>query len=152
MNIYSVIKKDHDEARTMMEQILALPDTRVRLRIFEQLKVAILSHAKSEEKTFYQALKATGDKELTDEVPHFKEEHKEVESLFEQIEKLDSNSPLWWERFGELRQALLHHMKEEEKEVFPEAKKEIESAEASELGERMEVMEDKEKAKLKEVA
>ena len=68
MNIYTKIKKDHDEARDMMERILETQDGTARLELFAELKVAILSHAKAEERTFYNALKAAND-ELAEETP-----------------------------------------------------------------------------------
>ena len=149
MNIFSKIKKDHDEARGMMDTILATQKSAPRIELFKQLKIAILSHAKSEEKTFYEALKEN-DKEWAEEIPHFKHEHKEAEDLFEEIEKLGAEESLWWEKFGELRKALMHHMEEEEKRVFKDVKPEIPSEEAKELGARMDMLEEKEKAKLEE--
>lgn len=148
MNIYSIIKQDHDQAREIMDEIIVNPPIKKRLALFEELRVAILSHAKAEEKTFYEALKQEGDEDLKEEVPHFVKEHKEAEKLFDEIERIDPGSHLWWERFGELRKALTHHMEEEEKEVFPQAKQEIDTSEATELGQRMETLEEKQKQKL----
>lgn len=149
MNIYTKIKKDHDEARDMMERILETQDGPTRLELFGQLKVAILSHAKAEERTFYNALKAAND-DLAEETPHMKHEHKEVEELFHEIDQIETGNHMWWEKFGEARQALLHHMEEEEKEIFKEAKKEISGEDASELGERMEAIEEKLKPEIEE--
>lgn len=148
MNIFTLIKKDHDEARGIMDEILATPDMYTRKRLFHELKIAILSHAKSEEETFYKSLRKNGDKEMKNEIPHFKEEHQTVEKLFGEIEKYDFHEYMWWEKFGELRQALMHHMKEEEKEVFPDAKKEIPKKEAKELGTEMEELEEDKKEEL----
>lgn len=149
MNIYSLIKKDHDEAREIMDEIMAAKDNPDECeQLIEELKLAILSHAKSEEKVFYSALKETGEKELAEEVPHFIKEHKEVEQLFDEICEMEATDPLWWERFGEIRMGLLHHMEEEEQEVFREAKQEIESREAKELGMEMEELEEKVKQRL----
>lgn len=152
MNIFNIIKRDHDEARAIMDEILETPDADERYELFQQLKVAILSHAKSEEETFYKSLRKNGDKDMKEDIPHFKEEHQEAEQLFEEIEQLDLDEYMWWEKFGELRKALTHHMKEEEKEVFPEAKKDIPQAEAKELGEEMEEMEEEMKEELETAA
>ncbi|NBO19489.1 MAG: hypothetical protein EBV03_09760 [Proteobacteria bacterium] len=149
MNIYSLIKKDHDEAREIMEEIMAAKDNPDECeQLIEELKVAILAHAKSEEKIFYSALKETGEEELVEEVPHFIKEHKEVEQMFEEIGELEATDPLWWERFGAIRQALMHHMEEEEQDVFKEAKQEIKAEEAKELGMEMEELEEKVKQRL----
>ncbi|MGE0755349.1 MAG: hemerythrin domain-containing protein [Alphaproteobacteria bacterium] len=145
MNIFNKIKKDHDEAREIMDKILKTPQVKKRQELFGQLKVAILSHAKSEEETFYKSLRKNGDKEMKEEIPHFKEEHEEVEKLFKSIEKLDPDDYMWWEQFGELRKALTHHMKEEEEDVFPDARKDIPKTEAQEIGEEMADIEEEEK-------
>lgn len=147
MNIFTLIKRDHDEARDLMDQIIKTEAAASRLELYEKLKTSILAHAKSEEKTFYNALK-NADDELAEETPHMKKEHKEAEDLFKEIDALEPDYYLWWEKFGELRKALTHHMEEEEKEIFPEAKKEIPTGEAKELGEEMEELEDAMKAKL----
>jgi hemerythrin superfamily protein len=146
MNIFTKIKKDHDEARDIMDEILETPEAEERLELFSQLKIAILSHAKSEEKTFYEALKESD--ELAEEVPYLKHEHKDAENLFNEIDELDADDTMWWEKFGEVRKALMHHMEEEEKKIFKDAKEEIPSDEAKELGERMDELEEKEKDKL----
>lgn len=151
MNIFSLIKKDHDNARTLMNRILDTRQAQPRLALFEELKTAILSHAKSEEKTFYKALKNEVE-DWAEEVPHLTAEHKDVEKLFAEIDKQSPESPLWWEKFGEVRNALLHHMEEEEKEIFKDAKKEIHVAEGKELGEEMEELEEKAKARLEAAA
>jgi hemerythrin superfamily protein len=148
MNIFAKIKRDHDEARDVMEKILDTKNADSRIPLFQKLKVAILSHAISEEKTFYKELKKTDD-ELAQEVPYLKHEHKDAEALFEEIEELDPNSNQWWEKFGELRKALTHHMEEEEEKIFKDARKEIPKDIAKELGETMEDLEEKEKVKLK---
>ena len=148
MNIFNKIKTDHQEARDIMDNIIKTRDNDERFELFQQLKVAILSHAKSEEKTFYKALNV--NRELKDETPHLKHEHKDAENIFHEIDKEKLNSPEWWEKFGEVRKALLHHMEEEEKEIFPEARKEIDAERAKELGEEMEELQEAIKPEIQE--
>lgn len=148
MDIYTLIRRDHDNARDLMDKIIGTEDSRTRLKLFEQLKVAILAHAKAEEKTFYDAMNHSGDKELAEETPHFRKEHKEAEKLFAEVEACNPCDSHWWEKFGELKKTLTHHMEEEEKEIFPTAKKDIPADEAEELGEAMEQLEAKAKRRL----
>lgn len=153
MNIYSLIKKDHDQARDLMEDIMkAKDDPDECIEMIQELKVAILAHAKSEEKTFYEAIKDSGDEQLSDRVPEFRKEHREVEEMFAEIENMDPEDQLWWEKFGEIRQALHHHMEEEEKQVFREAKQDIPKEEAKELGHEMEMLEERLKDRLQSQA
>lgn len=153
MNIYALIKKDHEEARDMMEEILAARDRpRECEELIRELKTAILAHAKSEEKTFYSALKKAADAQLAEEVPHLKKDHKQVEMLFEKIDSLKAGDALWWETFGEIRMGLLHHMEEEEKEIFKEARQEFDAQDAQDMGEEMRELEEKWKQQLEREA
>jgi hemerythrin-like domain-containing protein len=65
---------------------------------------------------------------------HSVSEHKEAADILEELEEMEFSSPGWLARFRSLRQALEHHMDEEEDEVFALAKKLIPADEAKEIG------------------
>jgi hemerythrin superfamily protein len=136
MDIYNVIQKDHEEAKGIMQKIMSARSETTRKRLLDELMVAIEVHAKTEEQTFYEALRQ--HEETREKAEHGKEEHETVEQLFAQIAKVKPENDKWLILFGEIKMALEHHMKEEEEEMFEKARKVLASSEAKELGKQME--------------
>jgi hemerythrin superfamily protein len=119
MNVYEVLKQDHQEARNLFQEIEGLGPSNTRQQLFLKLKDLLTRHQKAEEKVFYPKLqdrKQTHD--LIEEAVH---EHHEAEHLIEEIEALPPDSDQWLQAVQRLRQAVEHHVQEEENEVFPKA-------------------------------
>lgn len=135
-DIFTVIKNDHDKAKDIMADIMVTNDIEERLDLLDELKQEILLHAKTEEATFYRRMKQE-DKEMREEMDHAKKEHETVEKFFREIGRLDPELGEWFVKFGQIRQALEHHMMEEEEEIFPEARKMLDRQEALQLGQDM---------------
>jgi hemerythrin-like domain-containing protein len=58
-----------------------------------------------------------------DNARHSVAERKELDDCVEQLEGYDMSGPQWIQTARDLRERLLHHFDEEEKEVFPVAGK-----------------------------
>ncbi len=58
-----------------------------------------------------------------DAARHSVAEHKELDDFVEQLDEYDMSGPQWIQTARELRERLLHHLDEEETEVFPVAGK-----------------------------
>lgn len=144
MDIFSYIKKDHRKVSEMFEELLAAHATHRRKSLFDQIKEELIIHSKSEEATFYKTLER--DSELKAKLAHANKEHDEIEKYLESISNLSPESDKRLVMIGELKHAVEHHVNNEEKNIFPEAKKILSDEEARELAEEM----DKLKTKLKE--
>jgi Hemerythrin HHE cation binding domain len=78
-------------------------------------------HAQIEEEIFYPAVRAAiEDEDLMDEA---EVEHGSAKDLIAQLESMDSNDELYDARFTVLGEYINHHVKEEQDEMFPKAKK-----------------------------
>ena len=59
MSIYTYLKKDHEEIKSLMDRVKLLGEEEPAERnsLFNQLKQLIVVHSKAEEKAFYDPLK-----------------------------------------------------------------------------------------------
>ena len=72
---------------------------------------------------------------MRDEARHSVAEHKEIDDrLGELIEMNDFASDKWTERFNKLRERYLHHIDEEEEEMFAKADELMSASQEEKLG------------------
>lgn len=96
---------------------------------------ALTIHTQIEEELFYPALRDAGvENDLLDEA---KVEHVGVKRLVGELETMEPGDELYDAKVKVLSEYVKHHVKEEETEMFPDAKKS--DVDLDELGERMEV-------------
>ncbi|WP_419419037.1 hemerythrin domain-containing protein [Legionella sp. D16C41] len=133
MTIFTYLKKDHRVAKDLINKILNLKSdaTEERDDLFNQLKKEIIIHSKAEEKVFYKPLEK--EAATKGEIPHAEEEHAEVEEMLERLSDKSLNGAAWSQLFKKMAHSLLHHIEEEENEIFADAKKELTSEEAQKM-------------------
>ncbi len=138
MDIYSYIQRDHRKVAELMDDLLAINLSAVQLNIFDRIKTELELHAASEEQTFYAALEEASRKaNVEDRVVHAKADHDEVRGLLIWLSTESIAGPLWMEKFGELKHAVEHHVKEEEGEIFGKARNLLTQAQANQLARDM---------------
>ncbi|HSX54419.1 MAG TPA: hemerythrin domain-containing protein [Sphingomonas sp.] len=125
--IFAELKRDHDRHRDLLERIASAdPDSKDRAALFEQLRVELQAHAAAEEESLYATMLARPD--LRDEARHSVSEHKEIDDFLGELVEADPSSDKWAKTFKELRHRYLHHIDEEEEEMFPAASKDLDDA------------------------
>lgn len=122
MTIFESIRSDHETQRTLIEILTATEgDSDGRREVWPKLKRELEAHAAAEERYFYVPLM---EHDLTqDAARHSVAEHKELDDFVEQLENYDMSGPKWLPTAKDLCERLIHHLDEEEKEVFPVAGK-----------------------------
>jgi hemerythrin superfamily protein len=135
MQVYNVLKQEHDEAKDIMDNIMLSQNNIRKIKLLEELKKNILIHAKTEEEVFYERLKK--EPSLKDQIEHAINDHKMIEKLFNKIEKIKPGDKRWMDVFFRIKQLLEHHIAEEEEEIFPQARKVLEKQEAEDMAEMM---------------
>ncbi|WP_404480351.1 hemerythrin domain-containing protein [Novosphingobium sp. BL-52-GroH] len=120
--IFEDLKADHDKHRIMLEQLGETKgDSEERRELFEKLRKELQAHAAAEEESLYATMLATP--ELRDEARHSVSEHKEIDDFLGELFEIDMSSSAWLVKFKEMRHRYLHHIDEEEEEMFPSAAK-----------------------------
>lgn len=134
-SIFHRLKQDHDSHRQLFAKMADAQGEPERLeKLFEQFKVEVKAHAAAEEETLYATMLARPD--LREDAQHSVSEHKEIEDYLEEMEEQSFNGPEWRETFAQMKKRYLHHIEEEEEEMFPDAAKDLSAQEEEQLGAR----------------
>jgi hemerythrin superfamily protein len=141
MNIYTYLKKDHQSVNQLFLDIMAAKSRKQREVLFSELKTQLSLHMESEQKTFYKTLKS--ESETKGEILHANKEHNLVYEVIAQMDDVEINSELWLMLFGQLKYMVLHHIAEEEKMIFKDAKKILSKDQANELTIKMEKLKER---------
>ena len=144
--IFARLKADHDRHRKLLTQIDETKgDSPERAKLFEAFRVEVTAHAASEEMSLYATMLSKPD--LRDDAQHSVSEHKEIDDLLTELYEMDFASTGWLTRFRTMKDRYLHHIEEEEEEMFPEAEEGLSEAKKKELLAIFEKEKPKEKAK-----
>jgi hemerythrin superfamily protein len=148
MDIYQVIKQDHDLMRSMLKKVDATEKKNIGKRddLFTPLKNELMMHQQVEEAVLYNSLKDV--EETRAEALEAIAEHHVVNGLLEELGLMPKDSDEWFAKFGVLKELVEHHMEEEEDEFFAAARKVIDKDQARDMAVKMR---DKKEAGLKAI-
>jgi len=137
MNAISMLEDDHREVKRMLDELEPTTERAIKTRteLFERLKDALSVHEVIEEEIFYPALRE--HPKAKDIVLEAYEEHNVVDSILGELERLPVDDETWGAKAKVMIENLRHHIEEEEKEMFPTARRVFDADELRELGERM---------------
>ena len=137
MNAITMLTEDHREVERMLDDLEPTTERGIKTRqeLFSRLKEALSVHETIEEEIFYPALRE--HPKAKDIVLEAYEEHDVVDSIMGQLEGLPVDDETWGAKAKVMIENLRHHIEEEEKEMFPTARRVFEAGELQELGERM---------------
>ncbi|QDX27607.1 hemerythrin domain-containing protein [Sphingomonas suaedae] len=130
--IFEDLKRDHDRQRDLLARIAETSgDSDDRRTLFEELRQELQAHAAAEEESLYATMLANPD--LRDDARHSVSEHKEVDDMLGELVEMDMASGGWLTKFKSMRDRYIHHIDEEEEEMFPEASKDLDDATKAKL-------------------
>lgn len=118
--IFKDLKSDHDRHRQLLSKLGETSgDSAERRELFENLRKELQAHAAAEEESLYATMLACPD--LRDDARHSVSEHKEIDDFLGELVETDMSSSAWLTKLKEMRHRYLHHIDEEESEMFPAA-------------------------------
>jgi len=149
LDVFAKLKADHREAEKLFEKVLKTKnkDAEKRASLFNELNAALTAHAEAEEEIFYP--KVEDEKPTRDLTLEAYEEHKSMKTLLVELEDLDKGTDEWHAKMKWLSEVVKHHVKEEERELFPKSRKIFSKAEIAEMGEEVIALEEAEISHLK---
>ena len=130
-----LLKQDHDKVERAFKQFEKMDrhDAEACRRLIRAVCEELKVHSALEEEVFYPALRqAIDDQDLMNEAAV---EHETAKMLIEQLDSMAADDPSYYATFTVLGEYVRHHVKEEQSEMFPEAKKS--RLDLAALGERM---------------
>ncbi|NGZ84269.1 hemerythrin domain-containing protein [Duganella aceris] len=119
----TLLTEDHEHVKSMFEQYEELGDRAFasKQKLALQICTELTKHAIAEEEIFYSAVRAaTKDDDMLDEAIV---EHGSAKELIAQIISMESTEDLYDAKVKVLGELIDHHVKEEEGEMFPKARK-----------------------------
>lgn len=116
MDILSLIETDHREVEDLFEQLEENAGSKKAEKIFSQIFSELSLHAHAEELVFYPAMQ---EYEKTKKyIEEAESEHNAVKILLEQMKSLKPSDSEFEVKFKHLKESVLHHVEEEENEIF----------------------------------
>jgi hemerythrin superfamily protein len=116
----TLLKNDHAEVKQLFKELEAEKDPE---SIFSQIKAALEVHARIEEEIFYPAVKKARSEEVKEQVKEAYEEHTKIKTLLGAIAEISPEDGSYSAKLKVLKEDVEHHVKEEEGEMFPDARK-----------------------------
>ncbi len=129
--IFEALIKDHDLHRELLAKIADSKADEERKALFEQFRVEVTAHAAAEEESLYATMLAKPD--LREEAQHSVAEHKEIDDFLKELGDLEIGKDAWDATFKHMMKRYLHHIDEEEEEMFPAAEDGLSDAEEKHL-------------------
>ena len=131
----SMLKADHDKVRKMFKDFekLDTEEDQEKAQLVKQACMELKIHSQLENEIVYPAIReAIEDDDLMDEALV---EHEAAEELISQLEQMQPGDEMYDAKFTVLGEYVNHHIAEEQKEMFPKARKA--KIDLAELGEQM---------------
>jgi len=134
----TLLKTDHKKVRALLETLNETDAPARRVKLLDQIEMELKVHSKIEEEIFYPAFKRKA--ENSDELQMFfeaREEHGLVDIMLPKVKASKPESNEFAARAKVLLDVVLHHAKEEEKEMFKAAREHFDRDELKALGDQM---------------
>ena len=144
-NAITMLKSDHATVKRLLRELNDTTERAVKQRenLVSRIEQELKTHAQLEEEVFYPAFKAAAEK--TDAVDMFyeaAEEHHVVDMVLPALKAANPKSHEFSAKAKVLKDLLEHHIKEEEGQMFPEARRLFSDDQLRELGELMQTRRD----------
>ncbi|MDR5902320.1 hemerythrin domain-containing protein [Halomonas icarae] len=117
MTIFEALRESHDKQRRLLALLVETSgDSDGRDELYRRLRAELVNHAGAEERSLYVPMM---EHDLTQEkARHSVAEHHEIDEALEALDTTDYSSPGWLAAARRLQDLVIHHLDEEEQEVF----------------------------------
>jgi hemerythrin-like domain-containing protein len=144
MNAVRLLTKEHDEMKELFKKFEETGKRagKQKRTIMDEIIKELKAHEQIEEQIFYPAMQKKGGKEIQDKILEGIEEHRVADFVVERLQQSQPEDDHFDARAKVLMESVMHHIREEEKEVFPEAKDKL-GDDLERLGAEMEALHQK---------
>ena len=135
MTILEVLSDEHREVSQLLKTISRSRSAKSREKHFVEMKQMLEMHAFLEQLVFYSALlDSTSHKVL---IEHAQEEHQRITDALAELDSIPKHDKEWMPKFHVLKEMIQDHVKEEEGEIFDQARKSFNQERLQRLGAEM---------------
>lgn len=146
----TLLKADHRRVKALFKEANELGDRAhsARANLFREIDAELKLHTKVEETIFYPTFKSKSraGSDERDEILEAYEEHAAAKALIRAIEETDPKDETYKAKVHVLSEMIDHHVKDEETELFKQARELLSEDELVELGEKIAAMKESEPA------
>ena len=120
----AMLTAEHREVSKMFEEFESMGDRAKskKQKLVGEICTALTLHTSIEEEIFYPAVREAA-KDADDMLDEALVEHASAKDLIAQLQEMDADDELYDAKVKVLSEQIEHHVGEEEKEMFPKAKK-----------------------------
>jgi hemerythrin-like domain-containing protein len=116
----TLLRADHKLVSTLFAEYEKTRSNSKKKTLVSQICTELSVHAQVEEEIFYPAVKqALKDREM---IPEALVEHATLKELIGQVEGIEPDGEMFDAKIKVLSEYVKHHVKEEQNEIFPQAK------------------------------
>jgi iron-sulfur cluster repair protein YtfE (RIC family) len=133
MDMFTLLKSDHEKVKKMFEEALA--EEEIDKELVNTICEELLMHMEIEEKFLYPVMKKT--EEMKNKAEEAVLEHKEGKTVIEALQTSRLTNVKRKVKLEVLKLEIEHHVEEEENEVFPELKRLVPQEQLQEIAEKM---------------
>lgn len=134
MNAIELLKKDHQIVENLFRLCEVAESAEQKRHIFQKIRAELETHTEIEEVVLYPFFQdKPGFKDMITEAL---DEHMEAKSVLETITRSTTDNEMD-NKLDELIEAVRHHVKEEENELFPKIQKTLSNDELDALGRKL---------------
>lgn len=143
MNALRHLLREHEEIDKLFHQFVEAGEDahETKRNIANEVIEKITMHKEEEERFFFAPFKEKGGEEAEELVTYGTEEHKVAEFIMGNLKKMKPEDKRFDAWFKILMESTKTHFMEEEKEIFPKAKKVLTNGDLDRLGKEMETYE-----------
>ena len=116
----ALLKEDHDKVKRLFDQFEAAKGKPAKKKIVREALTELKVHAAIEEEIFYPSVRKSIGKEIMNEAD---EEHHVAKLLIAELDSMKGSESHFEAKFMVLAENVRHHIKEEENEMLPKAKR-----------------------------
>ncbi len=141
MELFDMLRKDHENVKKLFGQFDAMKDEPEKKKkelekLYGVIRKELQMHMEGEEKFFYPAVRNA--EQTHEDVLESIEEHHVVKLLLRELDRIQV-SEKWVAKLSVMKENVLHHISEEEEELFEKAQ-EILGDRAKEIGRQISSM------------
>ena len=131
------LAKQHREVEASFQTALGSEEARIRRTTRDEIIRQLELHTKLEEAIFYPAVREINATEADDLVLEAIEEHHVVKMVLKELPKVEPKDETFKAKMTVLKELVAHHVREEEREMFPLAESRLGPERTRELAEAM---------------
>lgn len=121
----ALLEADHRKVEKMFKEFEKKKekDRDAAIELVGQILAELTVHTQIEEEIFYPTMRESGGEKMADLLDEAEVEHASAKDLIAQIASMSPDEELYDAKVTVLGEYVKHHVKEEEGEIFPKAKK-----------------------------